>query len=125
MPAQEREIPQKTLEKWNRWLQLSNRSKNTHYTVGFSSAVLSAALAASAKSQFPSPGWKMALGALAAGLTFLLTALGSQKKGRAFEAASRHLERAIAKFRTDDTADARILGQSEAEGIDLLEKLGE
>ena len=66
-----------------------------HYTLGFTSAILSALIAAHTKHAFLSENVAVALASTAAGLSFLMTTLSAQKKGAAFEAAHRILERAI------------------------------
>ncbi len=119
-----RSIPPEINGKWRAWLGLSKMWNNIHYWLGFSSTVLSAILVANAKSPFLTSNLVILLAALAAGLTFLLTTTGAQKRGKAFEAAARHLERAMAKFRTDKSLPPSFLGQAEAEALDKLDSLG-
>ncbi len=82
-----------------------------HYLVGFSSATLSALVAANAKAKFLGENVTLALAAAAAGLAFLITALDAGKKGNQFQSASRHLERAISSFAPKRALESTILGK--------------
>lgn len=87
------------------------------WLVGCSSAILSGLLAANAKTNFLSSTATLTIAATAGGLAFLLTAMGAGKKGSQFEKASRHLEAAISRYRTDATLDLKWLGENEAEAL--------
>jgi hypothetical protein len=87
------------------------------WSVGCSSAILSALLAANAKANFLSSTGALTIAAVAGGLAFLLTALNAGKKGSQFEKASRFLEAAISRYQTDTALDLKWLGDREAEAL--------
>jgi len=60
------------------------------------------------------------MAAFAAGLSFLVTTMGAQKRARLLEGAAWELEAAMALYRSDSQIRASELGKAEARGIDIL-----
>jgi hypothetical protein len=116
-PAVPGEVTEKMLA-WRKWRSFWN---SLHFGFGFLSAALSAVVAANTKQAFLPPNWSVGAAAVAAGLTFLITALSASAKGAAFETAAREIEKAIALFRGG--AAMTSLYEAEARGIDILNKL--
>jgi hypothetical protein len=111
------EITEKMIA-WRKWRSVWNWA---HFGLGFLSAALSVIVATNVKQQFLPVEWAVAAAAVAAGLTFLVTALSASAKGAAFETAAREIEKSIALFRGG--AAKASLYDAEARGIDILNKL--
>jgi hypothetical protein len=122
--ASERAIPPSIEAKFKAWKDWSFRWGVLHHVTGFTSAFLTAVIAAHTKHAFLPENLAVTIAAIASGLTFLVTTLGAQKQSAAFEAAYRVLERAMATYRlskVDPGTD--FLAQAEIKGIDVLDSV--
>ncbi len=117
-----RPVPEEIQSKLKVWFFLSNIWNNTHNVVGGCSAAMSVVISINAKAQFLSTTNAAIIAAAAAILTFLVTTLHAQTKGKAFTLAERELEAAIAKYRIDDSLPEKYLGEAKARGVEVLIK---
>lgn len=118
-----REIPAEIQSKYSAWRFWTGVWNAAHYVTGFGSAALSAMIATNVKSKFLEDYQAIALAAIAAGLTSLITAFGAQSKAKAFEMAARRLEVAKIKYQFDSTIPDTFLTDAVAEGVSTLEGL--
>jgi len=93
-----RPVPEEIQSKLKVWFFLSNIWNNTHNVVGGCSAAMSVVISINAKAQFLSTTNAAIIAAAAAILTFLVTTLHVQTKGKAFTLAARELEAAYLAF---------------------------
>jgi hypothetical protein len=114
-------IPPDITDKMTAWRKWSSRWNWMHYGLGFLSAMLSAIVAANTKHAFLPTEYAVGAAAVAAGFTFLITALSASAKGAAFETAAREIEKAISHFRGGK--EKTILYDAEVRGIDILNRL--
>jgi hypothetical protein len=120
-----RPVPPEFEEQRKLWINISNHWYNINNCVGGASAGLSVIIAVNAKANFLPYGWMTTvLAATAAVLTFLLTTYHADKKGAAFTLASREVEAAMFRYRTDLSLPESFLGEAVARGIELLNKNG-
>jgi len=95
-----------------------------HYGIGFTSAALGVVLAANRDGQIFTGQYRAIetaiTGGLAAGLAFLVTALGANAKAHAYTMAERELGKAIVVYRNDPSTSETLLTHAAEKGHDIL-----
>lgn len=117
-----REVPREfliTKLKWQRW---SIAYYWLNLSLGGLSVVLCAAYASNAKLS-PQHRFSPYVGAIAAVLTFLLTAGKPSARSTAYKAAAYELDKGILAFRNDPDTTIKHLVDAETRAIDLLSRL--
>jgi hypothetical protein len=118
--SEAREVPPFINKKWRTWRNSSMGWKAAHYFAGFLSATLAAGIAINTKLAYLSTTQAFVMASLAAGLSFLVTTMGTQERAKGLDLAAWELEEAIALYRSDPSIPSSALGKAEARGVDIL-----
>lgn len=118
-----RVVPPNIKGKWQAWRYWSSVWNWMHYITGFTSAALTVLIAANTKSAFLAPTTAVTVACIAAGLAFLVTAMGAQARGKGFELAARELEGPITDYLLDETVPEKVLAEGVRRGIDVLNEM--
>lgn len=109
-----------TYQKWRTWRNSAMGWKAAHYGVGFLSAALATVVAVNTKSSFLDSTTALAAASLSAGLSFLVTTMGAQRRAQELEWAAWELEKAMAIYGNDPSMPQSELGKAEARGVEIL-----
>ena len=114
------DTPRTRAEKYQKsWMYWRSFWNIVYYVFGVASAGLAAAAGGLATS---SSDVAMKLAVASAITTFAFTITGSGRRGRAFERASRKIERALVLYET--SADPKVLADAIVAGLDELDQSG-
>jgi hypothetical protein len=92
-----------------------------HYLLGFASAILATAIAATAKVQGGiDPTLLASVAAVSAGFSFLSTGLNASKRSVSYDRASDILYAAIIRYRLDDSIAEGTVGEAAIRALDIL-----
>ncbi len=120
-----RELPTEFRERIHKWQQLSLMFYWLNLLLGGLSVLLCAAYASNAQlnGTLFDRRFSPYMGAIAALLTFLLTANKPSAKYAAYRAASHELEKAVIDFQHDPTATGMQLAEAEKRALDVLDRM--